>query len=46
LVGVRDNFDVARVSKYDSEKYARPYKRNIVDVFVSKDLVTLVRVAA
>jgi len=26
-----------RVSQYDSEKYLRPYKRNIVDIFVSKE---------
>jgi hypothetical protein len=37
LVGVREDFEKGRVSQYDSEKYLRPYKRNIVDIFVSKE---------
>ncbi len=39
LVGVREYFDAARVSTYDDEKYAKPYKRNVVDVYVSKEVV-------
>jgi hypothetical protein len=33
LVGAREHFDAARVSRED---YLKPYKRNIVDVFVTK----------
>ncbi len=36
LVAVRESFDGARVSR---EGYLKPYKRNIVDIFVSKDTV-------
>ena len=35
LVGARAHFDHARESR--DEQYVRPYKRNLVDVFVSKD---------
>jgi hypothetical protein len=37
LVGAVEHFLHSRVSRYDSEKYLRPYKRNLVDVLCSKD---------
>jgi hypothetical protein len=37
LHGARAEFDHARESRH--EQYVRPYKRNLVDVFVSKDMV-------
>lgn len=38
LVGARAHFDHAYESR--DEKYVRPYKRNLVDIFVSKDALT------
>lgn len=37
LVGALEHFLHSRVSTYDSEKYLRPYKRNLVDVYCSKE---------
>jgi hypothetical protein len=37
VVGAREHFESGRVSTYDDDKYLRPYKRNIVDIVVSKD---------
>lgn len=36
LVGVAHHFEVGRVRAHDSEKYLRPYKQNLVDIFSSK----------
>lgn len=39
LIGVAHHFEVGRVRKHSSEDYVRPYKRNLVDIFCSKDCV-------
>jgi hypothetical protein len=39
LVGIRESFDSARVSRFHDEGYLKPYKRNVVDIFVTKDAV-------
>lgn len=37
LIGVAAHFEAGRVRRYDSEKYLRPYKRNLVDIYSSKE---------
>jgi hypothetical protein len=37
LIGAAAHFEVGRVRKFSSETYLRPYKRNLVDIFSSKD---------
>jgi hypothetical protein len=46
LIGVARHFEVGRVRKYSSENYLRPYKRNLVDVFSSKDCLPRALVVA
>jgi hypothetical protein len=41
LVGALEHFLHSRVSTYDTEKYLRPYKRNLVDVHCSKESLKL-----
>jgi hypothetical protein len=38
VVGALEHLLHSRVSTYDSEKYLRPYKRNLVDVYCSKEV--------
>lgn len=37
LLGACEHFEAGRTSTYQSEKYLRPHKRNIVDVLASKE---------
>lgn len=37
LIGARSHFLHSRVSAYDDEKYLRPFKRNLVDILVSRE---------